>query len=467
MGTHANRMLAPSCRRPAALCVLLLLLAAAVAAATGAAATGGRFSVKTLAPGSFTLLGPDGEPTFLLALNHLAPPFYAGLITGASGLHPCHAFDTACLKADLFAKQYSSNWSAATADFVRRSKSWAFTSAGYEYVPAPGVSWPYIPDLFITNASHIMARSTGASFPDVFSATFNQSTDTRVGAWIARDQHIDLPRRLEDVVGYYFEDQALWNVSMARSSDPEGAAPLRSTPGDWVAAMRALEPTAPGKAAYVDWLQQHYTTRGGLSAARKIYALPPAVSSWADLRDWDFAGLRSLDPAVISDDDVFLGVVAERYFSLAAAAVRRHDPDGLVLGQRFLGNDTPRLVMEAAGRHFDVISVQPAPFSFGNVQEARLSAGTISPPPRPPLLHATSQGTTEPALLADRCQLHGRLSDCRAPALLPTHTQRGWQRSASSPVGGPFSSPISSPTTTSNLPPSAQTAAPPLSTGLA
>lgn len=79
-----------------------------------------------------------------------------------------------------------------------------------------------------------------------------------------------------------------------------------------------------------------------------------------------------------NDDNVFIGVVAEQYFSVAAAAVRRHDPEGLVFGQRFLGNDTPDAVMAAAGRHFDVISVQPAPFSFEDDNEAEASAAELA-----------------------------------------------------------------------------------------
>ena len=139
-----------------------------------------------------TLQSPDGSPTFLLALNHLANPFYFDVIEGAAGLDPCHPYDAQCLEHDLLSTRYHSNWSAATAEFVRNSKEWGFNSAGYEYVPAPGVPWPYLPDLFITNASHIFATSGSGtlSFPDIFSAAFNVSTDERVKDWIATDQHI-------------------------------------------------------------------------------------------------------------------------------------------------------------------------------------------------------------------------------------------------------------------------------------
>eukprot|EP00035_Acanthoeca_spectabilis_P011775 m.207569 g.207569 ORF g.207569 m.207569 type:complete len:123 (+) comp15445_c0_seq10:1059-1427(+) len=64
-----------------------------------------------------------------------------------------------------------------------------------------------------------------------------------------------------------------------------------------------------------------------------------------------------------ADDNEFIGVVADQLFGVAAGAVRRHDPRALVLGQRFISHDAPTSVLQAAGRHFDVISVQPSIFS--------------------------------------------------------------------------------------------------------
>ena len=74
---------------------------------------------------------------------------------------------------------------------------------------------------------------------------------------------------------------------------------------------------------------------------------------------------------------MFLGVIAERYFSVASAAVRRHDPAALVFGQRFISQDIVDSVIDAAGRHFDVISVQPSPFSFDDSEEAAASVAEL------------------------------------------------------------------------------------------
>ena len=336
----------------------------------------GRFALQNHDNHGWVLHRPDGSPTFLLALNHLSNPEYFDVIQGASGLGPCHSYDTECLKNDLLGTKYAGNWSAATEDFVRFSKAWGFNSAGYEYVPAPGVSWSYLPDLFITNASYIFKHSADyrPTFPDVFDLDFNASTDARVQSWCNTDQHIDRPRVRSEVVGYYFEDQALWNVSQARS----GVGSDGPRPKDWADAMRTLPSSAPGKAAYVTWLEQRYLSRGGLEQARAVYAIPSHVESWYAVRSYDFGSLDLLSAAVVVDDTEFLAVVADRYFGVASAAVRRHDPGALVFGQRFIGQDLVPGVIAAAGKHFDVISVQPSPFSFGDDQEAQASAEELA-----------------------------------------------------------------------------------------
>jgi len=57
-----------------------------------------------------------------------------------------------------------------------------------------------------------------------------------------------------------------------------------------------------------------------------------------------------------ADCDAFAGLLAERYMSVSCAAIRAAAPHHLVLGARF-AYVPPREVIEAAGRSFDVISV--------------------------------------------------------------------------------------------------------------
>ena len=59
--------------------------------------------------------------------------------------------------------------------------------------------------------------------------------------------------------------------------------------------------------------------------------------------------------ALAADRDTFIASVAERYFALTTAAIKTADPNHLVLGCRFALVPAPS-VIEAAGRHVDVIS---------------------------------------------------------------------------------------------------------------
>eukprot|EP00040_Diaphanoeca_grandis_P042593 m.265383 g.265383 ORF g.265383 m.265383 type:complete len:529 (+) comp61586_c0_seq1:62-1648(+) len=320
----------------------------------------GRFRLEKLQDNGWTLITPEGKPTFVVALNHLAPPFYFNIIQAANGLTPCRSFDKNCIQNDLFKTKYGNNWTAATLDFVTNSQKWGFNAAGYEFVPAPGIRHPYLPDLFITNASHLFFQAGLLSFPDVFSAEFNASTNAKVAEWCARDQHIDYPRQVADVIGYYFEDQGYWNVSSARWSNQGN----NTGPTDWTAAMRSMLSPQPGKIQYVRWLERRYNrTLAGLNAARKIYNIPSSIQHWDDLYSYEFTAVDAKNPRVIAEDTEFLEVVADRLFSVGAEAVRRHDPGALVFGQRFNSNDCPPPVLAAAGRHFDVISIQPSIFS--------------------------------------------------------------------------------------------------------
>ena len=56
-----------------------------------------------------------------------------------------------------------------------------------------------------------------------------------------------------------------------------------------------------------------------------------------------------------ADSEAFVALLADRYFALTIAAIKAADPNHLVLGCRF-ALPPPASVIEAAGRHLDVIS---------------------------------------------------------------------------------------------------------------
>ena len=68
------------------------------------------------------------------------------------------------------------------------------------------------------------------------------------------------------------------------------------------------------------------------------------------------AFVKSLGHAATDADDArFAGLIAAEYARVTSAAIRRHDPNHLVLGCRFAGYPGDAVIV-AVGEHFDVIS---------------------------------------------------------------------------------------------------------------
>ncbi len=66
---------------------------------------------------------------------------------------------------------------------------------------------------------------------------------------------------------------------------------------------------------------------------------------------------------VTADKQAFLALIAERYFATITAAIRRVDPDHMILGSRFAGGHCSEVVWQAAARHCDILTFN----YYGNV----------------------------------------------------------------------------------------------------
>lgn len=67
--------------------------------------------------------------------------------------------------------------------------------------------------------------------------------------------------------------------------------------------------------------------------------------------------------AVHTDKKAFLGLIADRYFTVTTDAIRDVDPDHMILGCRFAGGHAADVVWQAAAKYCDVISLN----YYGNV----------------------------------------------------------------------------------------------------
>jgi len=83
-----------------------------------------------------------------------------------------------------------------------------------------------------------------------------------------------------------------------------------------------------------------------------------AVSSWTELAqatDWNHPRNKA---AAARDGDAFTAMIADRWYGLLHDAIRRHDPNHLVFGDKLKYDMIPPLLFPVLKKYVDVIMVQ-------------------------------------------------------------------------------------------------------------
>ncbi|MBC7286755.1 MAG: hypothetical protein H5T86_01680 [Armatimonadetes bacterium] len=167
-------------------------------------------------------------------------------------------------------------------------------------------------------------------FPNVFSPNWPRWCDKQ--AW-----KICRPNREDPwLFGYFLDNELEW---------------WGKGGGDVGLAIEAakLPPDNPAKKALVEILRQRH---GSIEALNKAWG--------ATYRSWDeLAAATKFDAqntqALRDDQLAYVALAADLYFKHCTEAIRRHDPNHLILGCRFAG-DAPPGVWEAAGRYCDIVT---------------------------------------------------------------------------------------------------------------
>ena len=209
------------------------------------------------------------------------------------------------------------------------------------------------------------------SFPDVFDPEFDAHVCRRANELCSqwRDER--------SVIGWFIDNELTWG-------------PDWRGPAELLDLFLRLPRSTTGASVAIGWLRERYTDIGrfnecwhtpaeswdALAALTPIEApyrrAPPYQRSAADEAIANRADPRRA--GFFADCDAFAGVVGERYFRLAGAAIKAADPNHLVLGCRF-ACVPPRAVIDAAGRHCDVISINCYDLDAGATIDAYAAAG--------------------------------------------------------------------------------------------
>ncbi len=216
-------------------------------------------------------------------------------------------------------------WAKTT---VERLRSWNFNTIG-----AWSSSATFHQEMPYTVMLNLGARAgaswTKGTFPDVFSREFSNAVNE-----IAERE---CEKRSDDpyLIGYFTDNELRWG--------PDWRSP-KTLLEDYL----SLPSDSPGRKKLIDFIKEHYESVDELNRAWGIQ-----INSFEELASISKVPNRS--ERFFIDSLHFLKVIAERYFEVCEEAIRRYDPNHLILGCRFAGY-APSPVIEGMTGHVDVVS---------------------------------------------------------------------------------------------------------------
>jgi len=291
------------------------------------------------------LVDPEGKPFFDVGTDHVN---YRA--------HWCESLGYAPYHRNVAAKFGSEEAWAASA--IERLKAWGFNT-----LPAG-----HSPTLRHRGLPHILFASFGTSFakrewicepihwtgfPDVFSPRWERHCRIVAKRYAAESQGDPwcLGTFLDNELEWYGKKGFLVDEVFQRGAEQ------------------------PAKRALWAWLCRRY---GSLAEVNRRLN-----TTFADERAF-LASTTVPQPSAGLDAvrEEFLVEIAQRYFGVAAGAMRRADPEHLVLGCRFAGR-TPKAVLAAAGKYNDVYTFNTYPrVEFENLWRPDGLGGVVERVPR-------------------------------------------------------------------------------------
>ncbi len=298
----------------ALLCVLVAADLPSILSAQGAPPSGGApgyFRVEER-DGIWWVIDPSGSPTLSIGVDNIA---YEGDRIRGTGPSP--------YLAAAETRYASRNAWVRTA--VQRLREWGFNTLGAwsdQELWSEGMPYTIILD-FAARAGADWLRGQP---PDVYDPRFAQTAREIAEAEAAP--------RADDrlLIGYFSDNELWWGPDWRRT-------------GTMLATYLALPAGAPGRQRAIEFLRQRYG--GDIRALNRAWRT--AAKDFAHVPLWSDA------PAYQIDADRFLEMVATRYFTVSAGAIRAADPHHLYLGARF-GGIPPDPVLRAA-RVADIVSI--------------------------------------------------------------------------------------------------------------
>ena len=278
--------------------------------------------------GAWWFIDPEGRLFFALGTDHTS--YF---------VHWCEKLGYAPYHENM-KKQHGTEeaWARET---IQRLKSWNFNilAANHShYLRYQGL--PHIENILAMGQGYaaidpLVNQVYWTGFPNVFSPRWQQWCE-----WIAYQRCTPL-RDDPWLVGYFLDNELEWFGKEHKQ---------------WGLASEALK-RAPGhesRLALAQLLRERYG--GDVQSFNRAWD--------AQIADFDEIAQSEQPPdirtrAAEQDGIAFTRLAAELYFRTCAEAIRKHDPNHLILGCRFAGEAPP--ILDVAGKYCDVVSINTYP----------------------------------------------------------------------------------------------------------
>lgn len=282
---------------------------------TGWALEPGDFFRVEESRGRWWFITPDGHPFFSAGVNAIT---FLGDYSPTRDRYPYGENNLATYgSADTWREE-----------LFERYRAWGINTVGsWSDWRALGETLPYTVILNLSGADW----ETGV-VPDYFAAAFEARADS-----IAAETCAPLAED-SGLIGWFLDNELRWGPDY-RS--------LRFLFDDYL----AFERDTAGKEAVVDFLKRHHD--GDIEALNRFWGSD--FGSFDEVLDALSLGEGS--PAQSDVKERFLVEVAERYYQVTTTAVRTHDANHLILGERFQAQLTHDEVLVACAPYVDVVSV--------------------------------------------------------------------------------------------------------------